>query len=215
MSGKFLSECMNEIGDDLIADAVEYRSQKKLHIWPRVVAAAAVLVLLIGMLFYGGGSGKNAPFVSVIVYADSGNGVEIKLPEQNSAFSNVTNEGYLSAPPTSDEDTTRFFFRIQLNEYEKSYAGYKVYQDGEELTKLNNKELLVGTLFVFTKPENISEGQPAVTTETMVWGHTEKETEIEIHYLKEDGGLLLKCVIRVTPQGDGFLIVLEEVYTPK
>lgn len=49
MLGKRLSESMSGIGDDLIADAMEYRAEKKRNVWLRVAAAAAVVALVIGM----------------------------------------------------------------------------------------------------------------------------------------------------------------------
>lgn len=183
----------------------------------RVAACAAVLALLMGAMLFWDGTGEKAPFISVIVYADGENGVEIKLPDQNSAVSNVTDENDLShsSGPLVEYDKTRFFFKILLNEYEKRYAGYKVYQDGKEVKRLNTKELSVGTAFVFEESPDDRKGQYTVSTETHVWGHTEKKTEIEIHYLKEGGDLLLKCIISVTPQEDDFLIVLEEVFVPE
>ncbi len=183
----------------------------------RVAACAAVLALLIGAMLFGDGTGEKAPFISVIVYADGENGVELKLPDQNSAVSNVADENDLSysSGPLIEHDKTRFFFEILLNEYEKQYTGYKVYQDGKELKRLNTEELSVATAFIFAESSNDSKGQYTVSTETHVWGHTEKKTEIEIHYLKEDGALLLKCVISITPQEDDFLIVLEEVFVPE
>jgi hypothetical protein len=140
--------------------------------------------------------------------------VELHLPEKNSAFSNVTDDDTYSSGPTSDGmEEGRFFCRISLNEYEKQYTHKRVFQDGEELTKLNTKELTVATSWV--APAVDSEQQFAQTTETTILGYTDTKTEIEIHYLKENGDLLLKCVISVTPQEEGFLIVLEEVYIPE
>lgn len=181
----------------------------------RAAVCAAVLALLIGALLFGDGTGEKAPFISVIVYADGDNGVEIQLPDQNSAVSNVTDENGLThySGPIIEHDKTRFFFKILLNEYERQYAGYKVYQDGEELKRLNTKELSVGTAFVFE--ESSDDSKYTVSTETHVLGYAEKKTEIEIHYLKEGGKLLLKCIISVTPQENDFLIVLEEVSVPE
>ena len=50
MLGKRLSESMSDIGDDLIADAMEYRAEKKRNVWLRVAAVAAVVALVIGMM---------------------------------------------------------------------------------------------------------------------------------------------------------------------
>lgn len=178
----------------------------------RAAVCAAALALLIGALLFADGTGEKAPFISVIVYADGENGVEIQLPDRNSAVSNVTDENDLThySGPLIEHDKTRFFFKILLNEYEKQYAGYKVYQDGKELKRLNTKELSVGTAFVFE--ESSDDSKYTVSTETHVVGYAEKKTEIEIHYLKEGGELLLKCVISITPQEEGFLIILQEVY---
>ena len=46
MLGKRLSESMSGIGDDLIADAMEYRAEKKRNVWLQVAAAAAVVALV-------------------------------------------------------------------------------------------------------------------------------------------------------------------------
>ena len=49
MLGKRLSESMSDIGDDLIADAMEYRAEKKRNVWLRVAAVAAVVAMVIGL----------------------------------------------------------------------------------------------------------------------------------------------------------------------
>lgn len=49
MLGKRLSESMNDIGGDLIADAMVYRTEKTRNVWLRVAAAAAVVALVIGL----------------------------------------------------------------------------------------------------------------------------------------------------------------------
>ena len=214
MSKFILSNAMGNIPDDMLAEALEVKKNNGRKWIIRAAACAAMVALLIGAMLFGDGTGEKAPFISVIVYADDGNAVELKLPDQNSAISNTTNGGYLSAPPIED-DKTRFFFYVLLNEYEKQYVGYKVYQDGKELKRENTKELTVATVFsVETNKEN-GKDQHNVSTQTSVCGYTEKKTVLEIHYLKEGGALLLKCVISVTPQEDDFLIVLEEVYVPK
>lgn len=90
MSGKILSECMNEIGDDLIADAVEYRSQKKLHIWPRVVAAAAVLALLMTMLLPESDKNTVLEQNTLKVYACNIGGEENAKPEEETLLNGVS-----------------------------------------------------------------------------------------------------------------------------
>ena len=201
--------------DDLKKEVLAMKSKSKPDfrlMAKRAALCAAALALLIGALLFADGTGEKAPFISVIVYADGENGVEIQLPDRNSAVSNVTDENDLThySGPLIEHDKTRFFFKILLNEYEKQYAGYKVYQDGKELKRLNTKELSVGTAFVFE--ESSDDSKYTVSTETHVVGYAEKKTEIEIHYLKEGGEILLKCVISITPQEEGFLIVLQEVY---
>lgn len=222
MNKQELHEAFSKLhaSDDLFADVCALKKERKQFPWKtvrRAAACAAVLALLIGAMLFGDGPGEKTPFISVIVYADGENGVEIKLPDQNSAVSNVTDEIDLShySGPLIEHDKTRFFFKILLNEYEKQYTGYKVYQDGKELKKLNTKELSVGTVFALKESSDYGKGQYSVSTETHVLGCTEKKTEIEIHYLKEGGDLLLKCIISVTPQEDDFLIVLEEVFVPE
>lgn len=214
MSGEKLIQALDAIPDAQLQSAmgVYERKRKQKHLWTRTVTCAAALALLIGALLFADGTGEKAPFISVIVYADGENGVEIQLPDRNSAVSNVTDENDLThySGPLIEHDKTRFFFKILLNEYEKQYAGYKVYQDGKELKRLNTKELSVGTAFVFE--ESSDDSKYTVSTETHVVGYAEKKTEIEIHYLKEGGELLLKCVISITPQEEGFLIILQEVY---
>ena len=213
-----LSEALGAVPDDMLQEAMEVKKRKPVgRVLFRAAAYAAVLALCIGIMLFWDGTGGNAPFISVIVYADEGNSVELKLPDQNSAVSNVADESDLpySSGPYIECDETRFFFKILLNEYEKQYTDYKVYHNGKELERLNTKELSVATAFVFAEASNDSKGQYTVSTETHVGGHTEKKTEIEIHYLKEGGALLLKCVISITPQEDDFVIVLEEVYVPE
>ena len=218
MSKLVLSKAMGNIPDDMLQEAMEVKKKKPVG-WVifRAAVYAAVLALCIGIMLFWDGTGGKAPFISVIVYADEGNSVELKLPDQNSAVSNVADESDLpySSGPYIEYNETRFFFKILLNEYEKQYTGYKVYQNGRELKRLNTKELSVATAFVFAESSNDGKGQYTISTETHVWGHTEKKTEIEIHYLKEGGALLLKCVISITPQEDDFLIVFEEVYVPE
>lgn len=208
--------------DGLMQAALLTEDNQKLRTNPwriarRLIACAAVLALLIGAMLFGEGLGKKTPFISVIVYAADGHGVEIKLPDKNSAVSNVTDEDDLSysSGPLPEPDKIRFGFSILLNEYEKQYSDYKVYQDGNEIKRLNTKELSVGTAFSFNPNQENGKDPYTVSTQTVVTGRTEKKTEIEIHYLKEGGELLLKCVISVTPHEEDFLIVLEEVYVPE
>lgn len=52
MLGKRLSESMSGIGDDLIADAMEYRAEKKRNVWLRVAAAAAVVAMVMSWLLW-------------------------------------------------------------------------------------------------------------------------------------------------------------------
>ena len=217
MSKFILSKAMGNIPDDMLREAMEVKKHTGRKWILRAAACAAVLALLIGAMLFGNGSGKNPPFVSVIVYAADGHGVELKLPDENSAVSNVTDEDDLSysSGPLPEPDKIRFRFSILLNEYEKKYSSYKVYQDGNELIRLNTKELSVGTAFSFEANQENGKDQYTVSTQTIVTGRTEKKTEIEIHYLKENGDLLLKCVISITPQAEDFLIVLEKVHLPE
>ena len=216
MSKFKLSKAMGAVSDDMLLEAMEEKKQRRIG-WSVLRAAACLAVVLwIGAVLFGSGTGNRSPFISVIVYAHGGNGVELRLPEENAAVSNVTDEDDLSfdSLPPMEDDQTRFSFAVFLNEYEQQYTDYKVYQDGKEIKKLNTKDLFIGTAFIFDPSQESGDDPYTVSTQTNVTGYTEKKTVIEIHYLKEDGALLLRCVISVTPQEDEFLIVLEEVYVP-
>ena len=201
---------------DLKKEVLAMKSKSKTDVRQlakRAAVCAAVLALLIGIAILLERSDEKAPFLTVTVYADDNQGVELQLPDQDSAISNVTKDGpYSSGPAYSVIENGGFVFQVRLNEFEKQYASKRVYQDGKELERLNTKDLRVADLFVFTKIENESEYQFTTSVETLVEGYTEEATEIEIHYLKEGGELLLKCVISITPQEEGFLIILQEVY---
>lgn len=219
MSDKTIGQALDNISDVYLESAmgVYERKRKARKIKLRLTACAAVLALLIGTMLFGSISDGKKPFITVIVYAEDGQSVELMLPDINSAVSNVTDGDDLSysSGPLPEPDNTWFYFSILLNEYEKQYTDYKVYQDGNEVTRINTKELSVGTAFSQEMNQENGKNQYTVSTQTIVTGHTEKKTEIEIHYLQENGDLLLKCVISVTPQGDDFLISLEEVYVPQ
>ena len=219
MSDKTIGQALDNISDVYLESAIGVyeRKRKARKIKLRLTACAAVLALLIGTMLFGSISDGKKPFITVIVYAEDGQSVELMLPDINSAVSNVTDGDDLSysSGPLPEPDNTWFYFSILLNEYEKQYTDYKVYQDGNEVTRINTKELSVGTAFSQEMNQENGKNQYTVSTQTIVTGHTEKKTEIEIHYLQENGDLLLKCVISVTPQGDDFLISLEEVYVPQ
>ena len=217
MSKFVLSKAMGSIPDEMLQEAMTIKKNTGRKWIIRAAACAAMLALLIGAMLFGDGTGEKASFISVIVYADGENGVELKLPDQNSAVSYVKDEylGYYSSGPSTDEDKTHFYFGIRLNEYERQYTDYKVYKNGKEVEKGKRiDDLWAATTWSVTEFDD--RGYPYKQGwQTTVTGYTEEKIEIEIHYLKERGDLLLSCKISVTPQEEGFLIVLEEVYVPE
>lgn len=77
MSGKRLSESMNEIGDDLIVDAMEFRVAKKRNVWLRVVASAAALALVVAASWV---VGKQLTYGPGIGPGTTGNQLSVVLP---------------------------------------------------------------------------------------------------------------------------------------
>lgn len=77
MSGKRLSESMNEIGDDLIVDAMEFRVAKKRNVWLRVVASAAALALVVAASWV---VGKQLTYGPGMDTSTTGNELAIVLP---------------------------------------------------------------------------------------------------------------------------------------
>lgn len=77
MSGKRLSESMNEIGDDLIVDAMEFRIAKKRNLWLRAVASAAALALVVATSWV---VGKQLTYGPGTDPGTTGNQLSIVLP---------------------------------------------------------------------------------------------------------------------------------------
>lgn len=197
---KVLFDAITGIDEDLIDEAA---SPSRLH--ParpilRVAAIAAVIALLMTALLWPDKDGNVAPYFSVYVYADAENNTEPLTNQAESAVSNIIPNG--STVGETASTTPRFGVGVEFNSLTENYNDFKVFCNGEEVTQRYNG---ISVAYVL----NIEDGKH---TGLYIMGVVEESSRISLVLYDNDGSVMQRYTIDVTPSEEGYVLVLVENY---
>lgn len=197
---KALFDAITGIDEDLIDEAA---SPSRLH--ParpilRVAAIAAVIALLMTALLWPDKDGNVAPYFSVYVYADAENNTEPLTNQAESAVSNIIPNG--STVGETASTTPRFGVGVEFNSLTENYNDFKVFCNGEEVTQRYNG---ISVAYVL----NIEDGKH---TGLYIMGVVEESSRISLVLYDNDGSVMQRYTIDVTPSEEGYVLVLVENY---
>ena len=199
---KALFDAITGIDEDLIDEAA---SPSRLH--ParpilRVAAIAAVLVLVITALLWPG-NGEATPYFFVYVYADAENNTEPLTNQAQSAVSNIiTNDAWNPAFGQTTPAEPRFGVGVEFNSLTENYKNFKVFCNGEEVTQRGNG---ISVAYVL----NIEDGKH---TGLYIMGVVEESSRISLVLYDNDGSVMQRYTIDVTPSEEGYILELVENY---
>ena len=186
MLGKRLSESMSDIGDDLIADAMEYRAEKKRNVWLRVAAVAAVVAMVIGL--------------TAVLWDGTEPGEQMGMPTVGTTVAPTQLPTTLPDVPTVPTESQGYEL-VKVSGVLKVYACDKENVSEEELKKYeltdtidSYKTMIVpytnfggaAIPFVFSFPSNYFNNDDLKIEITTEYGHfyTTKDGKVDLHAQK-------------------------------
>lgn len=210
MLGEELSRALCDISDEKIVKAAAVSAMPRKRAWPRFVAAAAVLVILVGLLFAPGKSAEDWPInigFALYVYASEEEMVALSTIGQN-VNSNISENTLQhhdifssSLPGTGVEEKPGFLIVIAAPDDRGSY-NLDIRCNGVALDRETYPTISCGYLYKH-KGGYIGRG---------LGGRTETDLSFEILLRDMDGTVLQRDVVSVVVIEGGYVVELLEHY---